>query len=100
MVTVPQDKVGVKRILDYRGVRLQQFHSTVQPVYNDHSRDQVMMVSVDRWSLYRGALVSLKWPMDQHTLLSVDRWSLYTSDPDRLEPALSKLTGWSQHCLS
>ena len=28
---------------------------TVKPVYNDHSRDQVIVVSVDRWSLYRGA---------------------------------------------
>ena len=24
---------------------------------------QGMVVSVDRWSLYRGALVSLRWPM-------------------------------------
>ena len=33
---------------------------TVKPVYNDHSREQVIVVSVDRWSLYRGALVQLK----------------------------------------
>jgi hypothetical protein len=34
-----------------------------KPTSKDHSRDQVMVVSVDRWSLYRGALVSLRWPM-------------------------------------
>ena len=49
----------------------------VKPVYNHHSRDQVMVVSVDRWSLYRGALVSLRWPMEQPTVVSIDRWSLY-----------------------
>ena len=32
------------------------------------------MVAVDRWSLYRGASVSLKWPMDQNTVVSIDRW--------------------------
>ena len=47
-------------------------------VYNDHSRDQVMVVSVDRWSLYRGASVSLRWPMEQPTVVSIDRWSFYT----------------------
>ena len=35
-------------------------YNTVKPVYNDHSRGQVIVVSVDRWSLYRGALVQLK----------------------------------------
>ena len=34
---------------------------TVKPVYNDHSTDQAIVVSVDRWSLYGGALVQLKW---------------------------------------
>ena len=34
----------------------------VKPVYNDHLRDWGSVVSVDRWSLYGGALVSLKWP--------------------------------------
>ena len=33
---------------------------TVKPVYNNHSRDQVIVVSVDRWSLYGGAVVQLK----------------------------------------
>ena len=37
------------------------------------------VVSVDRWSLYRGALVSPRWPMEQPTVVSVDRWSFYTS---------------------
>ena len=31
--------------------------STVKPFYNDHSKDQVIVVSVDRLSLYGGALV-------------------------------------------
>ena len=33
------------------------FHCTVKPVHKDHSRDQVIMVFVDRWSLCRGAIV-------------------------------------------
>ena len=37
-----------------------------------------MVVSVDRWSLYRGAVVSLKWSVDQPTVVSVDRWSFHT----------------------
>ena len=39
--------------------------------------EQPTVVSVDRWSLYRGVLVSLKWFMEQPTVVSVDRWSLY-----------------------
>ena len=39
--------------------------------------EQPTVVSVDRWSLYRGALVSLRWPTEQPTVVSVDRWSLY-----------------------
>ena len=53
--------------------------NTVKPVYNGHSRDPVLVVFVDRWSLYRGALVSLRWSMEQPTVVSVDRWSFYTS---------------------
>ena len=41
--------------------------------------EQLMLVSVDRWSLYRGALVSLRWPMEQSTVVSVDRWAFYAS---------------------
>ena len=37
--------------------------------------DQPTVVSVDRWSLYRGVLVSLRWSMDQPTVVPVDRWS-------------------------
>ena len=37
------------------------------------------VVSVDRWSWYRGALVSLKWTVNQPTVDSIDRWSLYVS---------------------
>ena len=39
---------------------------------------QPKVVSVDRWSLYRGELVSLGWLMGQPKVVSVDRWSLYT----------------------
>ena len=52
---------------------------TVKPVYNDHLRDQVIVVSVDRWSLYGVALVQLKWTMSQPTVVSIDRWSFYVS---------------------
>ena len=51
----------------------------VKPIRNDHSRNQVIVVSVDRWSSYRGALVQLKWTMSQPTVVSIDRWSLYAS---------------------
>ena len=34
---------------------------------------QPTVVSVDRWSLYRGALVSLKWSMNQPTVVAIDR---------------------------
>ena len=44
-----------------------------EPVYNKHPLDQVMVVSVDRWSLYRGTLVSLRWSMEQPTVVSIDR---------------------------
>ena len=37
------------------------------------------VVFVDRWSLYRGALVSLRWPMEQPTVVTIDNWSSYTS---------------------
>ena len=37
----------------------------------------MMMVFLDRWSLYRGVLVSLRWSMDQPAVVFVDRWSLY-----------------------
>ena len=52
---------------------------TVKYVYNDHSWGQWIVVSVDRQSLYRGALVSLKWPMKQPKVVAIDRWSFYTS---------------------
>ena len=39
--------------------------------------EQPTVVSVDRWTLYRGALVSLRWPMEQPTVVTIDRWSLY-----------------------
>ena len=35
--------------------------------------EQPTVVSVDRWSLYRGALVSLRWPMEQPTCSGLSR---------------------------
>ena len=52
---------------------------SVNPVYSNHLKDQVMVVFVDRWSLYRGSLVSLGCPVRQLTVITVDRWSFYTS---------------------
>ena len=40
---------------------------------------QPTVVSIDRWSLYGGALVLLRWTMSQPTVVSIDRWSLYAS---------------------
>ena len=51
----------------------------VKLVYNNHSMNQVMLVSVDRWSLHRGALLSLEWPKEQPAVVSIDRWSFCTS---------------------
>ena len=55
------------------------FWHTVKPVYNDHSRDQVMVVFADKWSLYRGALVALRWSVEQPTVASIGRWSFYAN---------------------
>ena len=41
--------------------------------------EQSTVVSIDRWSLYRGALVSLRLSMEQPTVVSIDRWSFCTS---------------------
>ena len=49
--------------------------NTAKPVYNDHSRDQGIVFSVDRWSLYGAALVQLKWVMSQPAVISIHRWS-------------------------
>ena len=50
---------------------------TVKPAYNDHSRDQVIVVFVDRCMvLYRSALVQLRWKMSQPNVVSTGRWSL------------------------
>ena len=52
---------------------------TVKPVCNDHSREQIIVVSADRWSLLGGALVQLKWIMSQPTVVSIDSFfSVYT----------------------
>ena len=51
-----------------------------KPVYKDHSRDQVIVVSVDRWSLCGGATVLSKWFTDQQIVVSIDRWSFSAPD--------------------
>ena len=38
--------------------------------------DQVIVVSVDRWSLYRGAIALLMWFTGQPVVVLVNRWSL------------------------
>ena len=60
-------------------IRIYSIYTYSKPVYNDHSRDQVIVVSVDRWSFYGGVLVQLKWTIDQPTVDSIDRWSLNVS---------------------
>ena len=52
---------------------------TVKPVYKDHIRDQVITVSVDRWSLCGGAIVLPERFTDQRVVVSINRWSSYTS---------------------
>ena len=52
----------------------------VKPVYNSHSSDQVFVVFADRWYLYRGAGVSLRWHMDQPTVAFVDRQLFYIQE--------------------
>ena len=47
-----------------------------KPVYKDHLKNEVVEVFVDRWSLYRGALISLRWSMDQPAVVTMDRWSV------------------------
>ena len=41
--------------------------------------EQPTEVTIDRWSLYRSAVLSLKWPMEQSTEVTTDRWSFYTN---------------------
>ena len=52
------------------------FQGGVKPVHRGHPRGLTIGVSVDRWSLNRGVLVSLRWSTEQTTVASVDRWSL------------------------
>ena len=52
----------------------------VRPVCIDHSRDQVMVVFIDRWYLYEGAVVSLRWLPEQSTVVTIERWSFYMSE--------------------
>ena len=44
----------------------------------DHSRDQVFVVSVDRWRSCRGAIALMKWFTNQLTVVTTDRWSSYS----------------------
>ena len=73
---------------------------TVKPVYSGHSRDHAIVVSVDRWSLYEGALVELEWTVSLPTVVSVDRWSLYEGALVELEwtvslPTVVSVDRWS-----
>ena len=79
IVTVPHKMVGLEKLSDCRGVGLQRSHCTVKPVYKDHLRDQVIVVSVDRLFLCRGAVVLHEWFTDQHIVVSIDGWSHCTS---------------------
>ena len=50
--------------------------------------EQPTVVSADKWSLHRGAVVSLRWSMGQPTVVTTDRWSfyiLYIWDPWEME---------------
>jgi hypothetical protein len=38
-------------------------HSYSEPFYKEYSRGQVLMVSVDRWSLRKDAISLLMWSM-------------------------------------
>ena len=59
---VPQS--WYKRHYDFIGFKLQEgIPLTVNVPISTKLRDQAIEVSVDRWSLYRGVLVSLNWPM-------------------------------------
>ena len=46
---------------------------TVNPVHKDNSREHTVVVSVDRWSLQRRVVVSMRWPTGQPTMASIDR---------------------------
>ena len=56
-------------------VLLQVQTSTAKPVYKDHSRDQQITVSIDRWSLCSGptVLISSSWTCPE--------WSLQADGP-------------------
>ena len=73
------------------------FTNTVKPVYNDHSWDQMIVVSVDRWSMYGGALVQLKWAMHQPTMVSMDMWSSYAKWSSRQVSLQSQGGGGHSH---
>ena len=67
--------------------------------------EQPAVVSVDRWSLYGGRVVSLRWSMEQPAVVSVDRWSLYGGRVVSLrwsmeQPAVVSVDRWSLRQLS
>jgi hypothetical protein len=57
------------------------------------------VVSVDRWSLYRGAVVLLEWPMEHPTVVTIDRWSLYRGAVVSLEWLMNWLTVTHAVCM-
>ena len=65
------------------------------------------MVSIDRWSLNRGVLVSLRWSMEQSAVVFVDRWSLNRGvlvslrwSMDQLQCGLYRQVVLKQRCVS
>jgi hypothetical protein len=55
--------------------RLKHVHS-VELVYIDHSRDQVVVVVMDKWSLCKDVTVFMEWFKDQPVVVTTDKWSL------------------------
>ena len=58
----------VNRQLLYAVETKDRFHFTVKPVHNGILKYQVIIISVYRWSLCRGTLVSLRLPKEQSTV--------------------------------
>ena len=49
-------KINLKIIIMLNQSKSESNINTVKPVYNDHSWDPKIVVVIDRWSLFRGAL--------------------------------------------
>ncbi len=53
------------------------FLRTVQPVYNEHPRDPKIVAAVEWWSLFGGYLCYKRSNWDLIIVVVVDRWSLF-----------------------